>query len=96
MSTHQETISQQIFSHGTMADRIAETGFGLAVLAGIAAAISGFGTKWGFWYFMTGLNLLRVAAISGGIGAILSLIGGVMARREHRSSIFFDSFIFHK
>jgi uncharacterized protein (DUF1499 family) len=89
MNAHQETLQQPVISHGTVANRIAEVGCGLAVLAGIAAAFSGFGTKWGWWYFMTGFSLLKVSAISGGIAAVLSLIGGVMAKHERRSSTFF-------
>jgi uncharacterized protein (DUF1499 family) len=89
MNAQQETIRQPVLFHGTTADRIAEVGFGLAVLSGLAAAISGPGTRLGFWYFMTGFSLLRVAAIGGGIAAILSVIGGVMARHEHKSSIFY-------
>ncbi len=88
MNTQQEILRQPIISHGTVADRVAEAGFGLALLAGIAAALSGLGTKWGWWYFMTGFSLLRVAAISGGIAAILCLLGGLMSRHEHRGSIF--------
>lgn len=89
MNAQQETIRQPVLSHGTMADRISEAGFGLALLAGIAAVISGPGTRLGFWYFMTGFSLLRVAAIGGAIASVLSLVGGVMARHEHRSSIFY-------
>lgn len=89
MNAQQEILRQPVLSHGTLADRIAEAGCGLAMLAGIAAALSGLGTKWGWWYFMTGFSLLKVAAISGGLAAVLSLIGGVMAKHEHRGSIFF-------
>jgi len=89
MNAQQEILRQPVLSHGTMADRITEAGCGLAILAGIAAAFSGLGTKWGWWYFMSGFSLLKVAAISGGIGAVLSLVGGVMAKHEHRGSIFF-------
>lgn len=88
MKTQQEILRQPVLSHGTMADRLAEAGCGLAVLAGITAALSGFGTKWGWWYFMTGFSLLKAAAIGGGIAAVLSLIGGLMAKHERRSSVF--------
>jgi hypothetical protein len=89
MNVQQETIRHPVLSHGTLGDRLAESGFGLAVLAGLGAAVAGFGTRWGWWYFMTGFSLLKTAAIGGGIAAVLSLIGGVMARHEHRGSIFF-------
>ncbi len=89
MNTEQRTMRQPVLTQWHVADRITEAGFGLAVLAGITAIFSGFGTRWGWWYFMTGLTLLRIAAISGGIAAIVSLIGGVLARHERRGSIFF-------
>jgi uncharacterized protein (DUF1499 family) len=89
MNAHQEILRQPVLAHGSLADRLAVAGCGLAVLAGMLAAFSGLGTKWGWWYFMTGFNLLKAAAISGGVAAILSLVGGVMARNEHRGSIFF-------
>jgi uncharacterized protein (DUF1499 family) len=38
---------------------------------------------------MTGFTLLRVAAIGGIVAASVSLVGGVLARHEHRGSIFF-------
>jgi len=88
MNVHQGAVRQRVFSYGTMADRMAATGLALGLLAGAAAAFSGFGTRWGLWNFMTGLTLLRAAAIGGGIAAVLSLVGGVIARPERRRSIF--------
>lgn len=89
MNTQQATIRQPLLSQGTLADRIAELGFGLALLAGITAFISGPGTRLGFWSFSTGFDLLRIAAVGGGIAAVLSLVGGILARHEHKSSIFY-------
>ena len=89
MNTQQQTMRQPILSQLSFADRVAEIGLGLAVLAGIVAMFSGLGTRWGWWYYMTGLTLLRVAAISGGVAAIVALAGGVLARHERRSTIFF-------
>jgi len=89
MNAQQEILRQPILSHGTLADRIAEAGCGLAILAGVTAALSGLGAEWGWWYFMTGFSILRVAAIGGGIAAVLSLFGGTLARHEHRGPIFF-------
>ncbi len=89
MNAQQQTMRQPFLSQWTFADRIAEVGVGLAVLAGVAAILSGLGTRWGWWYYMTGLTLLRVAAISGIVSAIVSLAGGVLARHEHRGMIFF-------
>jgi uncharacterized protein (DUF1499 family) len=89
MNVQQQTLRQPVLSQWTFADRIAEAGLGLAVLAGLAAILSGLGTRWVWWYFMTGLTLLRVAAIGGIVSAIVSLAGGVLARHEHRGTIFF-------
>ena len=84
----QQGVRQPVLSYGTMAERMAATGLALALLAGAAAALSGFGTRWGWWNFMSGLTLLRAAAIGGGIAAVLSLLGGIIARPERRRSIF--------
>lgn len=89
MNAQQQTMRQPALPQWTYADRIAEVGFGLAVLAGVSAVLSGLGTRWGWWYFMTGLTLLKVAAIGGIVSAIVSLAGGVLARHEHRGTIFF-------
>lgn len=89
MNTQQQTMRQPVLSQWTLGYRIAEAGLGLAVLAGIAAIISGLGARLGWWYFMTGFILLRVAAISGIVAAIVSLVGGVLSRHERRSTVFF-------
>jgi len=82
-------MRQPVLSQWTFADRITELGFGVAILAGVVAILSGLGTRWGWWYYMTGLTLLRIAALSGGVASIVSLIGGALARHEHRGAIFF-------
>jgi hypothetical protein len=40
-------------------------GFGLAVLAALAAAFAGLGSRWGWWYFGTGFMILTGAMIIG-------------------------------
>jgi uncharacterized protein (DUF1499 family) len=89
MNVHQETMRQPVTIHGTVADYIAESGFAIAVLAGIAAAFSGIGSRLGWWHFMTGFTILRTAAIAGFVAAIVSLLGGILARQEHRRAVFF-------
>jgi uncharacterized protein (DUF1499 family) len=88
MNAHQETMKQAYPSHVTAADAVTWAGFVLALLAGIAAALAGFGSRWGWWYFMTGFSILRVAAISGAVAAAISLIGGLAVRHEHHRSLF--------
>jgi uncharacterized protein (DUF1499 family) len=88
MNAQQQTIRERVLLPWIFVDRIAETGFGLAVLAGVAAIISGLGTRWGWWDYRMGLTLLRVSAISGSITVIVSIVGGVLARHERRRTIF--------
>jgi len=38
---------------------------------------------------MTGFTILRTAAIAGLVAAIVSLLGGILARQEHRRAVFF-------
>lgn len=45
----------------------------LACLAGISAAMAGFGSRWGFWEFRTGFGILRWAAYAGVVIAVLAL-----------------------
>ena len=55
-------------------------GFILAVLAALAAMLSGFGSRWGLWYFRTGFTILRWAAYVGIAAALASLIGAILTR----------------
>jgi uncharacterized protein (DUF1499 family) len=89
MNSHQHSMRQMALSQGSFADRIAKAGLGLALIAGIAAILSGFGSRFGWWYFRTGFTLLRVAAIGGIVAAAISLSGGVLARHERRGAVFF-------
>jgi len=54
--------------------------FALAVLAGIAATLAGFGHRWGWWHYRTGFMVLKGAAYLGVAAAIVSLAGLVMIR----------------
>jgi len=60
---------------------IARAGFFIALIAGLAALLSGPGTSYRLWNYKTGLSVLRWAAY-GGIAAItISLIGLVASIR---------------
>jgi len=51
------------------------SGLALAVLCGMLAALSGFGTRWGWWHFSIGFTVLKVAAI-GALAAIVIAAAG--------------------
>ena len=55
-------------------------GFILAVLAGVAAVLAGFGSRWGLWYFRTGFVILRWAAYGGIVAAVISFVGCISTR----------------
>jgi uncharacterized protein (DUF1499 family) len=88
MNTHQETLKQTYTSPVTAADAVTWSGLVLALLAGIADALAGLGSRWGWWYFTTGFTILQGAAIAGIVAAAISLIGGISVRHEHHPSIF--------
>jgi uncharacterized protein (DUF1499 family) len=55
-------------------------GFSLAVLAGLAAALAGFGHRWGWWHYRTGFMVLKGAAYVGIAAAAVSLAGLIITR----------------
>jgi len=55
-------------------------GFALAVLAGCAAALAGFGHRWGWWHYRTGFAVLKAAAYIGIAAAAVSLAGLIITR----------------
>src|SRR5208283_3284044 len=60
---------------------IAKAGFFLALIAGLFAIISGSGTSYGVWNYLTGISMLRWAAYGGISAAVLSLIGLITSFR---------------
>lgn len=60
---------------------IARAGFFIALLAGLAALLSGPGTSYGLWNYRTGISVLRWAAYGGTAAAALSLIGLIASLR---------------
>lgn len=59
---------------------VALVGFLLAVLAALAAMLSGFGSHWGLWYFRTGFVILAWAAYAGIAAALVSLASAIFTR----------------
>jgi uncharacterized protein (DUF1499 family) len=55
--------------------RVALAALGLALLVGLVAALAGLGSRWGFWHFSTGFQLLEWSVY----GAILTIIVAVIA-----------------
>lgn len=60
--------------------RLALAGFALAVLAAAAAVLAGLGSRWEWWHFTLGFQLLTWSAYAGVAAALLSLMGAVDAR----------------
>ena len=63
--------------------RFATLGFVVAVLAGLAELLAGFGYQWGWWHYQTGFTILRSAAPTA-LGAALVALIGCFATRGHR------------
>lgn len=62
-------------------------GFIVAVLSGLAAALSGFGARWGWWHYMTGFAILKWAAICGIAAALAMVIGILFFRSRTRAHL---------
>ncbi len=77
MRIQQETPLMQ----GGLLLLLAPAGFGLAALAVIAGALSGFGTRWEWWPFPVGFTVLKWAAYAGLAAALVSLAGAVVTRQ---------------
>ncbi|MBF0559926.1 MAG: DUF1499 domain-containing protein [Nitrospirae bacterium] len=60
---------------------IAKAGFFAALIAGLAALLSGPGTSYGLWNYQTGISLFRWSACGGVWAAALSLIGLIASLR---------------
>jgi uncharacterized protein (DUF1499 family) len=61
---------------------VAGGGFGIALVAGIAALLAGLGTRWGWWDYRTGFFILTCAVWSGLAAAAISLYAMVVALRD--------------
>ncbi len=58
-------------------------GFIVAVAAGVAEVCAALGNRWGFWDYRTGLFILKWATYGGAVGAVIALLGGVLAWLSH-------------
>ncbi|HET6566770.1 MAG TPA: DUF1499 domain-containing protein [Rhodothermales bacterium] len=54
--------------------------FILAIIVAVAAILSGFGSRWGWWHFGVGFSILRYAAYAGVVVAVLSIISIIVTR----------------
>jgi uncharacterized protein (DUF1499 family) len=87
MNTHQDTMKHTFMPEGAFTSYLVPAGLALAVLAGIAEAFAGFGTRWAWWHFTTGFAILRWAAITGLVASILSLAGGIALRHAAKRAV---------
>jgi len=55
-------------------------GLALAVLAGLAAALAGFGHRWGWWHYRMGFTVLKAASYFGIAASAVSLAGLIITR----------------
>ena len=56
------------------------TGFSLAILTAVAVMLAGLGSRWGWWHFRTGFDILKWGGYAGLAAAAVSLIGSVASR----------------
>ncbi len=68
---------------------VALIGFGLAVIAAVAAVLSGVGSRLGWWYFGTGFTMLIAAAGIGLVGVLADAVSAVFVRGPSAKHIFF-------
>ena len=71
---------QQSTSQPLVIALLPAAGFSLAILAGLAAALAGFGHRWGWWHYRTGFMVLKAAAYLGIAAAAISLAGLIITR----------------
>ena len=72
--------SQQNSNQPVLLALLPMAGIVLAILAGLAAALAGFGHRWGWWHYRTGFMVLKAAAYIGIVAAALSLAGLIVTR----------------
>ncbi len=61
---------------------LAFAGTVLALLAGIASALAGFGSRFGLWHFRTGFEILHWGGYASIIAVLVSLAGPIFSRRQ--------------
>lgn len=67
---------------------LAPFGLMLSLIGVTGAVLSGIGTRWGWWHFTTGFEILRWAAYAGPAAAVMSIAGGIARRRALRRHAF--------
>ncbi len=75
----------------TVVQFLAFTGFILAMIAAVAAALSGFGSRWEWWNFSIGFLILRWAAYAGLSASALSFFASIVTRGEELKRLFIIS-----
>lgn len=89
MNAEQHAMKHMAAPHISIGTYFSAAGLILAVLAGLAAAIAGPGSRMEWWHFRTGFAVLTWAGIGGAAAAAISLVGGVFTRpAEHREAFF--------
>ncbi len=78
LKTELRGVSMQTKTESSL---ITRAGFIIALMAGLAALLSGPGTRYGMWNYRTGISVLRWAAYGGIAAAALSLIGLIASFR---------------
>src|SRR5512135_3228976 len=84
MNADQHRLKHADAPHKRLVDHVAPAGLALALCAGFFAALSGLGTRWGWWHFTIGFMILRWSAVAGLIAAVASLMGGILSGRGIR------------
>lgn len=67
--------------------RAAVAGLALAVVAAVALALAGLGSRWGWWDFRTGFTILRWAFYLALAAAAVSAVGIFLAARPGRRGV---------
>jgi uncharacterized protein (DUF1499 family) len=88
MKAYQDTLKHEFTWRGAFIEYLGPGGFALALLSGVAAVLAGLGSRWEWWHFRTGFELLRWAAVGGLAAAVISLAGGIAAWREMKRAVF--------
>jgi uncharacterized protein (DUF1499 family) len=68
-------------------------GLALAVVSAAAAILAGLGSRWDWWHFRTGFQILTWAAYGGVAAAVLSIAGIVAALLAARRRVLLPAFI---
>lgn len=65
---------------------VVTVGVVFVALAVILMALAGLGSRWGWWYFTTGLALLKWAAYAAIAAAIVTVVAALLVRGTRRSN----------